>query len=121
MKKNDVLLIAVILSVAGVLYMYSYYNQGRGADYVEITIDGKKYSSYSLDEDREIVIHEGEDYNKLVIKDKRIYMEEANCRDEYCVNQGVKCKNGDTIICLPHRLAVSVKKSGSKNVDVIAK
>ena len=44
----------------------------------------------------------------ILIKDKKISITHANCHDSLCVDQGSKSKVGDSIVCLPHKVVVSV-------------
>ena len=50
-------------------------------------------------------------------------MEEADCPDGYCKEQGHISKNKQTIVCLPHKLVVEIsddsEKSEPDSVDMI--
>ena len=53
-----------------------------------IKVDGEVYGRYSLDEDQVVEIEEGDFYNRVRIEDGKAYMEEADCPDGYCEEQG---------------------------------
>ena len=78
--------------------------------FVRLEQDGKLIGVYALNEDRREVIpdKDGGEGNVLVIKGGAVYMEAANCPDRLCVKQGTRSQIGETIICLPHKLAVTV-------------
>ena len=42
------------------------------------------------------------------IEDGQAYMEEADCPDGYCMEQGGISGQKQTIVCLPHKLVVEV-------------
>lgn len=50
----------------------------------------------------------GVSYNVLCIAGGEIRMESADCRDQICVRHRPISGGGESIICLPHRLAVEV-------------
>ena len=130
MKKKDCILVLALVIVA--ILSYCILNivgkDSSEADEVIVSIDGKTYGTYSLNENREIVIDEKSGYNMINIKDGYVYMDDADCPDKYCVEQGRICKVGSTIVCLPHKLTVQIKSSlddGGKDThkdepDVIA-
>ena len=53
----------------------------------------------------------GDDINEIVVTDETIAITDANCGDQACVRQGKISKPGKTIVCLPHKLLVSIKSS----------
>ena len=46
--------------------------------------------------------------NLLVIQDHNVWISEANCPNQDCVKQGKISMNGEMLVCLPHRLTVSI-------------
>ena len=59
-------------------------------------------------------------HNKVIIGDGVVWMEEADCPDKLCVNQGRISKAGQTIICLPNRIMVTII-GGTAQYDGVAK
>ncbi len=55
---------------------------------------------------------DGHDYNEIITTGQQIEIKEANCADQVCVRKGKIAKPGQTIVCLPHKLLVSIKSSG---------
>ena len=56
----------------------------------------------------------------LEIDGERIRMVEADCGDQVCVRRGWASKNGETIVCLPHKLVIEiVAVDGSEFDDLI--
>ncbi|ANK60886.1 MULTISPECIES: NusG domain II-containing protein [Loigolactobacillus] len=49
------------------------------------------------------------DYNKIVFKNDKVAITDANCSDQICVKRGWISKSGQTIVCLPHKLLVEIK------------
>ena len=101
-KKNDILLIFIVLAVAGLAY------------FLHSVIEGV----YSLGEDQEIVINEGTNY--LVIKNGKADMTKADCPDKLCVNQKAVSKKHESIICLPNKVIVEVNSGEKGEYDAVA-
>lgn len=91
---------------------------------VVVTVDGEVYGSYSLSEDQVIEVEEDDFYNRIRIEDGEAYMEEANCPDGYCEEQGKISNRTQTIVCLPHKLVVEIETiqaagQSEENADTI--
>lgn len=108
MKKNDVILSGGILIVALLLFLVMHLTRGEEGNQIQITVDGNVYGTYSLAKDQVIEVKENDFYNRIRIQDGKAYMEEANCPDGYCEEQGKISGRTQTIVCLPHKLVVEV-------------
>ena len=86
--------------------------------YVEVKIDGEIYGTYPLDEDiRERIESADGGYNILVISDGKASIEKANCPDKICVNHRAIHYSGDSVVCLPHKLTVTVVGGQEDEID----
>lgn len=97
---------AVIFVVAIVLSIWIL----RPADVqlVEVVSDGEVL--YTIDlaqaEDREFTIEYNGSSNTIQVKDGEIWVREALCPDQTCVNMGKLHSESMPIICLPNRLII---------------
>ena len=125
-RKKDLIFIFSILIVAVFLLLIQrvYGNAQGEADMVKITVDQKLYGTYALNKNQTITIQNDLGINTIQIQNKDVWMEEADCPDGYCKEQGHISKNKQTIVCLPHKLVVEIsddsEKSESDSVDIIA-
>ena len=121
--RNDIVLIVGLLVIAAAVGLVFWLARGEG-DTVEVKVDGKLYGSYSLSIDRTVEIRTGEDgkeLNLLVIKDGKAYVETATCRDGICAAHKPISRQGESIVCLPHKVVITVRLSGGNGgPDVIA-
>lgn len=117
MKKNDWILTGTILIIAGILLGVQFLIPKSMNANVEVTVDGDMYGTYSLSENSTISIN---DTNQLVIKNGYATMEEADCPDQLCVHQNDISKNGESIICLPNKVIVTVVGGEESEVDTVA-
>lgn len=109
-NRNDIILIGAILLIAAVGLVYLFLFRGRG-DTVKVTVDGKAYASYSLAEDRVEDIHTGESseqLNRLVIRNGKAFVETATCRDGICSSHRPIFRDGESIVCLPNRVVITI-------------
>lgn len=115
--RKDLILILAVLVGAGLIAGAFALARKPGA-YVRVERNGKTIALYPLNEDRREVFPEEDGFalnsgegnagNVLVIENGAVHMESASCPDKLCVKQGAKSQVGETIVCLPHRLAVTV-------------
>ena len=108
MKKKDMVLGIGIVVIALIMLLIMQMTRTEEGNRVQITLDGKVYGTYSLGKNRVIEVKDGSFYNKIRIEDGKAYMEEANCPDGYCEEQGKISGRTQTIVCLPHKLVVEV-------------
>ena len=108
MKMKDMVLGIGIVVIALIMLLIMQMTRTEEGNRIQITLDGKVYGTYSLGKNRVIEVKDGSFYNKIRIEDGKAYMEEANCPDGYCEEQGKISGRTQTIVCLPHKLVVEV-------------
>lgn len=123
MKKKDIILIGTILVIALVSFLVLNLRSNHTGNTVIVSVSGEIYGKYPLNENRVIDVNENKGHNRIVINDGKVYMEEADCPDKYCVSQGKISKTGETIVCLPHKLSVEIKNQSeaTDGIDAVAK
>ena len=75
-----------------------------------ITFDGQEKKRINLSENENYAINLDNNYNEIMVKDGVVRMENANCRDGLCINMGEIKDIGETIVCLPHKVVVSIEE-----------
>ena len=109
--KNDILLATGILLLAAICFLIFSFSMKEGK-YALVTVDGEQVYKHSLNEDDETVIlganSSSGEQNVLAIKDGKAFVKSANCPDKICVSHRKISKTGETIVCLPHKVVVSV-------------
>jgi hypothetical protein len=121
MKKNDIILIAVLLmaallTVAGMRIWQM--NNTKAAAKVVVTIDGQVYGTYPLSEDRteRIDLPDGS-YNILTISGGYADVTEASCPDQICVKHNHIKYSKESIVCLPNKVVVMVEGGEDNEID----
>ena len=120
-KKSLVLLIGVIIFSLGLYFIMGVFSE-KG-QIVQVSVNGQVIKELPLSVDTEFIAkgYEGGE-NKIVVKHSKCYVVYADCPDKLCVKQGEISKNGESVICLPHRVVITViKHAKEKTIDTIAK
>ena len=109
-KRNELFFAGGLLLAALILYGVFRLSAREPAIYVEVSINGQSVREFPLDEDTEYTIEsENGGTNRLIIQDGAARIEEASCPDKICISQGSIRERGQTIVCLPNRVVITVK------------
>lgn len=112
--------LVLTLSLAGLLW----YTCRPEGDTVVVMVNGEVYGTYSLSETVTVDICTGEKadrHNVMVIEDGRVRVQSASCPDGICAGHKPIHRDGESIVCRPHRLVITVHATDeSQQPDVIA-
>lgn len=114
-KRNDLILLLSIVLVAALVLVVFHFLKTDGAT-VTVTKNGEKYATYPLMQDAEIKLSGDQGHATLIIEDGQAYIKDASCSDKLCIKQGKINKNGETIICLPNKLVITVNSDDDPSV-----
>ena len=116
MRKNDWILLGSVLAVATVFLIFQAVIPEKKEKIVEITVDGVLFGMYDLSEEQTIDI---EGTNFLTIQDGKAQMSKADCPDKICVRHKAISKDGESIICLPNKVVVSIRGGEEAKADAV--
>lgn len=140
-RKADIILFIVLVAAglaASALLAVSHADAGAGAKVV-IESGGKLFAEYPLSEDTELVVPapQGVSYsdpksapadagdectqyryfNIVRISGGRVTVSAASCRNQVCTKHRGISKTGESLVCLPNRLVVTIK--GGDGYDTV--
>lgn len=122
--KKDMILVGGILFTAFLLWLIPVLANpfwDRESGWVRVLQEGKETGRYSMDRDKTIRILYGEkNYNLVSIHDGQVSVLEADCPDGLCISQKEISRNGESIICLPHRLVLQISSGREGETDAVA-
>ena len=107
--RNDIVIIAVLALLILLSFLSKMIIFGEKGEFLVVAVDGSEQGRYPLSEDYEGIIETDYGRNVFVIKDGAAFMKEADCRDGLCMHQGKISGKGQTVVCLPHRVVLSVE------------
>jgi len=122
MKRKDFMVIAIFLTAAAILWLLVNRTPGdAGNGEVVVYKDREEYAVIPLTADGTIVA-EDDNGNRNVIRVEggMVRMIEASCPDQVCVNTRPARANGQSIICLPNRVAVEIRSTHENELDGVS-
>ena len=108
----DLVLIAALLLLSGVLYLALNHGRQEGGQVV-VRVDGVEVERHSLSLSGTFPLNGGS--NILVVENGEAWVSEANCPDKVCMGMGRISRNGEFIACLPNRLLVVVEGAAEQS------
>lgn len=85
---------------------------------VRITDHGKLLDELELNKDQEYLV-DSEYVNRIVVENGEVCVKESTCPNQICVHQRKIRHAGESIICAPNGIVVSIE--GDQTVDAITK
>jgi hypothetical protein len=113
----DIIVIAAILLASLALLLVMTLTKEEGS-VVVVEIDGATVATYSLEENGEYSLNGGT--NVLVIENGKAYLNYSNCPDHTCERTGKIQYVGQSIICLPNKIAITIKGEAEGGVDFVS-
>ncbi|MGM0442272.1 MAG: NusG domain II-containing protein [Elusimicrobiota bacterium] len=120
MTKRDILLSAVLLVAAGVIYLININTVNKSPDNFVINLRGESIYNGELGKDQTVKVIGGGIYWLLKIEDNSIRATESGCPKKICIKQGPAYNSGQTLVCVPQKLTLTVKERKSR-IDAISR
>lgn len=121
--KGDLVIVGIILLLAATFFLINVIrdSQSSGEGEVLVIRDGSVTASYPLSEDITVTLwnEERTHYNLLMIRDGSAEISDANCPDKICVRSRAIERDGESIICLPHKLVLSIHSERKRDMDAV--
>ncbi len=118
--KNDGILILIILLLIGVTFLLQYFHSKQGNTILQVYQNGILTGEYDLTQSQTFYVEgDSDDFNLVLIEDGVVRVTDANCPDQLCMKQRSIAKNGESIICLPHKLVLQICSKEDGSVDAV--
>ena len=120
--KRDIVFIAAATVILLIVFIISRLIYSRPGDIVRVEYEGRLVGEYALAEDKSIYIPDEENTkNILKISGGEVYMSEADCPDKLCIKQGRIKNGGESIVCLPNSVVITVISDSEAGYDTIVR
>ena len=114
LKRKEFIFLFIIALICGISVLFFHLNsQSSQKLYVVVSHQDENILCVPLDEDLTKEIQTEEGYNILVVKEQKVYIESADCKNQICVQTSPIDEPGETIACLPHHLIVEIKQENN--------
>lgn len=117
---NDILLILVLVTVPVIILLVNISPGSSSLGTLRITVDGSIYATAPMSEDTEIIVDTEDGFNKVIIKDGEAWILTADCNEQICVQHRAISKNGEQIVCLPHKVVLEIISKDESDIDSIS-
>ena len=122
-KRNDFFLILILLALGSILLFVQLVASKDGTKVI-VMQDGETMYEFLITEnlygDNALRIATPNGVNVLEIKNGDASVIEADCPDGLCVKQKSISKQGESIICIPHKLVITVESDEKSEIDSFA-
>ena len=115
--RSDFIVITSILLLSVLTLLIVNLTKTEGAIAV-VEINGVTVAEYSLYKNGEYSLNSGT--NNLIIENGVAYLNYSNCPDHTCQRTGKIKFVGQTIVCLPNKLSITIKGNAEGGVDLVS-
>ena len=111
-----VVLLVLALAIGTAWWFYGGLRRSGPAEYI-ITHRGEEIARGPLSQPQEIAV-DGEYHLQIVCDGLSIYVHHSDCPTQDCVHTGLISRGGQSIVCLPGRISVTLEGGGTA-VDTV--
>lgn len=119
LKRGDLWLVSALLLLAAALFVFHFAAPKTVGASVKITVDNQTVATLPLSHDTTYKVETAAGYNLVVIEDGRAFVREADCKNHICQKSRAVSRAGESIVCLPHKMKVTVVGDTSSSVDFV--
>ena len=115
----DLVLIVVLMLFAITSLFIVSYLQTQG-ETVQIFLNNQMKYQYKLNKDKNLIIENQKDFIQIVVKDKKVWVDDSSCPAKICKKMGKISKTGQTIVCVPNKIFIQIiGENEEKYIDAI--
>nr|MBP3598722.1 NusG domain II-containing protein [Eubacterium sp.] len=114
LHKSDLITITILFFIGFVASLLIYMPSKTNGSFVEVRVNGVVTERYALSQPRTETVHTENGSNTFYIKDGKVTMQHADCHDQVCVSMTHISRQGQTIVCLPHKLVLAITNGDTK-------
>lgn len=112
LAKKDYIFIAS-LALLGLLITLLIFAPKQSGELVVIKVDNKVVHTMKLNKNdsyryEDLSSHDLIYKNTIIVENGYVFIKDANCNDHTCMKLGKISRQGESLVCLPHLLTVSI-------------
>ena len=111
----------LLVLAAAICFLWMNGTFRESGDLARLTLEGKVVMEVSLDRDGSYALKEDPSI-RFEIKNGAAAFVDADCPDKICENEGFLSKDGQTAVCLPRKVSLTIVTAGeSDEPDMITR
>lgn len=118
-RPADIIPIILLLAVPLIYFISENVAENDGA-YAEISCDGEIVGTVSLGING-VYSYPRTGEMEFTVSDGGIWVSKSDCPDKICMDTGRLCRAGDTAVCVPNRVAVTVCGESDEDIDGVVR
>ncbi len=118
LSRSNLFWVGIFLIVAVLCVFAIFFAQNNNGETVCIYVEGELFKEIPLSDDGEYVVSTSYGENIVEIKDKKVRVKSADCKNQICVETGWISGEGLPIICSPHKLTVEIVGKSENDLDI---
>ena len=119
LKRGDMWLFSALLLLAAALFVFHFAAPKTAGAAVKITVNNQTVKVLPLSKESTYTVETDEGYNVVVIENGCAVVREADCKNHICVKSRAIARTGESIVCLPHKMTVTVVGDEPPAVDFV--
>lgn len=116
-KRDTIIIVLIIIFALACVFIPKLADRGGTA---VIKYGDEVVAELALDQDGDYIFSEFEGM-VFTVADGAIFVTESNCGDHTCIRTGAISRNGEVIVCVPNKAAVTIKSREQSDLDVVLK
>ena len=113
------MLLSALLCLTAALFVFHFAAPHEAGAAAKITVDNQTVATLPLSEDTTYTVKTAAGYNLVVVENGRAFVREADCKNHICVKSRAISRAGESIVCLPHKMTVTVVGGEPPAVDFV--
>ena len=73
------------------------------------------------DAEKEFLSPDGSGFNLVRVQSGTVCIADADCPDRTCMRMGAISRAGETLVCLPHRLTITLEGAAGSALDAVTR
>ena len=119
LKRGDIVIFSALLLLAAALFVFHFAAPKEAGAVAKIAVNNQTVKTLPLSQNTTYKVETAAGYNLVVIEDGRAFVREADCKNRICVKSRAISRAGETIVCLPHKMTVSIVGGEASAVDFV--
>lgn len=118
LKKGDVMIVVLCLCTALILFVLPLLRASTPSAVLVVSYRDGNEQTYSLASDQTLTLQHHGHTLTVVIKDGAVHVSESDCPDGLC-RAGRISRDGETLVCLPAGIVLTVQDGKGGEVDAV--